>query len=87
MQAQTAEMLTVRVNALSVALTEVARTLSAEQSARAATAIGERIAQLVAGAALSDRADAALAADLAPLMRALHLDVQHAPHAPHVPRR
>jgi hypothetical protein len=72
MQARTAQMLTVRIDALTMALTEIARTLSLQQSARAANAIGARVAQLVANGELSDRADAALAADLAPLMSALH---------------
>ena len=79
MQTQTAETLTVRMNALTVAPTEIARTLSPQQSAQAANAIGERIEQLVAAGALSDRADAALAADLAPLMGAMNLGPLHPP--------
>jgi len=79
MQAQTAQMLTVRMDALIIALTEIARTLSPQQSARAANAIGERIEQIVANGELSDRADAALAADLAPLMGALRLGHLHPP--------
>jgi len=79
MQAQTAEMLTMRMNALTVALTEIARTLSPQQAARAANAIGERIEQFVAGEELSDRVDAALAADLARLMGALHFGPLHPP--------
>jgi hypothetical protein len=72
MQVQLAETLMLRLDALALALAEMARALPPEHAHRVAMGIGTGIDRLVADRSISPRADASLAADLAPLMMALH---------------
>ena len=63
--------LNMRLDILTMTLTELARSLPVEEAARAAKAIGERVAGRVAGTKISTRTDTTVAADLAPILAAL----------------
>jgi hypothetical protein len=70
------------VELLRLALQEIARSLPAAQAAEVAAAIRHRV-DVLADGELSSAADATLAADLAPLLRALEAAADPTPRSVH----
>lgn len=61
-----------RLDVMSMALTELARAVPPSQAGRVSDAIVKQAMGLLAGASMSETADESIAADLAPLLSALH---------------
>lgn len=72
MKPSTAKALGIRIDAMAIALSEIARALPPTDAPRVAQAISTRVGQLLADRSVGERADESIAADLATLLTALH---------------
>lgn len=71
MKGRPIEVISRRLDFLSMVLAELAMSLPPQEAARAARAIGQRVVQHLESGPVSETADEAIAADLAPILSAL----------------
>lgn len=71
MKGRPIEVISRRLDFLSMVLAELAMALPPREAARAARAIGQRVVQHLESGPVSEAADEAIAADLAPILSAL----------------